>query len=103
MSDNKVVDKLINLICQIHDISFEEIRDHKHFEDKRVPGQYAIRLFIGKDYLEYACRHAVLGKPFKPKLDIVETNFTMWPPPSIEFNEIFYYSDDKNKNKVGKV
>ena len=95
MKDNKVVDKLIKLICQYHDLNFEDIHNFKYFEDHRVPGQYAIKAFIRSDYLEFACRHAVPGKKFNADKDIVETNFSAWPPASIEFNEIFTYSDEK--------
>ena len=99
MKDNKIIDKLINLIIQYHDIDLKDIRDHHYFEDRRVPGQYAIRLFIGNDYLDFACRHAIPNKPFKVTKDITETNFISWPPASIEFNEIFAYSDEKKKVK----
>ena len=95
--DNSIVDKLVDMISKQFDVSFEDIRKINHFEDKRVPGQYAIRLFIRSDYLDYAVRHAVVGQPFKASKDIIETSFLNWPPPSMEFNEMFRYADEKGK------
>jgi hypothetical protein len=100
--DNKVVEKLIDIIVENHDINFEDIDQHDYFEDKRVPGQYAIRLFIAKDSIDFAVRHAQIGKPFNIKKDVVEANFISWPPQSIEFNEIFEFCDHKNKSEQYK-
>ena len=102
MKDNKVVDKLVSIITKQFDIDFDEVRSHSYFEDGRVPGQYGIRIYIGEGYLEYACRHAVPGRKFKAVDDIIEINFSMWPPESMEFNELFSYFDEDKKKMVKK-
>lgn len=85
---SKIKDRLVEVICDSFEVNFEDIKRNNIKEDK-VPGRYAIRLFIGRDWLDFAVRNAIVGKPFNVKKDVIETNFDIWPPSIMELNDIF--------------